>query len=275
MGKIYLKTDEEIELIRESSLLVSKTIAEVEKNVKEGISTIELDTIAEAFIRDNGAVPAFKGYRKDRLVFDYTLCISVNEQVVHGMPGSYVLKNGDIISVDCGVLKNGFYGDSAYTFSVGEISEEVKQLLKVTKESLYKGIEASVAGKRVGDISNAVEEHVNRHGYGIVRELVGHGIGRNLHEAPEVPNFGKRGSGARLEEGLVIAIEPMINLGRRDVRVEKDGWTVSTVDRKPSAHFEHTIVVKKNKAELLTTFEYFKQEEKQKQTTSEKVISNQ
>ena len=198
MGKIYLKTEEEIELIRESCLLVSKTIAEVEKHIKEGVSTISLDKIAETFIKDNGATPAFKGYRKERLVFDYTLCVSVNEQVVHGMPSDYVLKNGDIVSVDCGVLKNGFYGDSAYTFAVGEISPEKKQLMKVTKESLYKGIENSVAGKRVGDISSAVEEHVNKFGYGIVRQLVGHGLGRSLHEAPEVPNYGERGSGIRL-----------------------------------------------------------------------------
>lgn len=275
MGKIYLKTEGEIELIRESCLLVSRTIAEVGKNIKDGISTIALDKIAEEFIRDNGATPAFKGYRKERLVFDYTLCVSVNEQVVHGVPSEYVLKKGDIVSIDCGVLKNGFYGDSAYTFSVGEISEEKKQLLKVTKESLCKGIENAVAGKRVGDISSAVEEHVSKYGYGIVRELVGHGIGRSLHEAPEVPNYGKRGSGIRMEEGLVIAIEPMINLGKRDVKVEKDGWTVSTADKKPSAHFEHTVAVKKNKAEVLTTFEYIEQEVKQKLKTSDQVISNQ
>lgn len=256
MGKIYLKTDEEIELIRESCLLVSRTIAEVGKNIKEGISTIGLDKIAEMFIRDNGATPAFKGYRKESKVFEYTLCVSVNEQVVHGVPGNYVLKNSDIVSVDCGVLKNGFYGDSAYTFAVGEIREEVKQLLQVTKESLMKGIENAVAGKRVGDISNAVEEYVSRYGYGIVRELVGHGIGRSLHEAPEIPNFGKRGSGIKMEEGLVIAIEPMINLGKRDVKTERDGWTVATMDKKPSAHFEHTVVVRKSKAEILTTFEY-------------------
>ena len=261
---IYLKTDEEIELIRESCLLVSKTIAEVGKNIKEGISTIALDKIAEEFIRDNGASPAFKGYRKEKLVFDYTLCVSVNEQVVHGMPGNYVLRNGDIVSIDCGVVKNGFYGDSAYTFAVGEIRDEVKQLLEVTKESLLKGIESAVAGKRIGDISSAVEEYVSKYGYGIVRELVGHGIGRNLHEAPEVPNFGKRGSGVRMEEGLVIAIEPMINLGKRDVRVEQDGWTVSAIDKKPSAHFEHTVAVRKNKVDILTTFEYIGQEVKLK-----------
>lgn len=232
MSKIYLKTNEEIELIRESCLLVSKTIAEVEKSIKEGVSTIELDKIAETFIRDNGAVPAFKGYRKESLVFDYTLCISVNEEVVHGVPGKYVLKNGDVVSVDCGVLKNGFYGDSAYTFSVGEIKEDVRQLLKVTKESLYKGIEAAVAGRRVGNISSAVEEHVNKYGYGIVRELVGHGLGRSLHEAPEVPNYGRRGTGARLEEGLVIAIEPMITMGKREIKVGEDGWTVFAADKK-------------------------------------------
>ena len=263
MSKIYLKTDEEIELIRESCLLVSKTIAEVGKNIKEGISTIELDKIAETFIKDNGALPAFKGYKRERSVFDYTLCISVNEQVVHGIPGKYVLKNGDVVSIDCGVLKNGFYGDSAYTFAVGEISNEVKQLLRVTKESLYKGIENAVVGKRIGDVSYAIEECVLKYGYGIVRELVGHGIGRSLHEAPEVPNYGKRGSGPRIEEGLVIAIEPMINLGKRDVKVEKDGWTVSAVDKKPSAHFEHTIAIRKNKVDILTTFEEIEQIEKQ------------
>jgi methionyl aminopeptidase len=259
MSMIYLKTNEEIELIRESCLLVSKTIAEVAKNIKEGVSTIKLDKIAEEYIKDNNAKPAFKGYKKENSVFDYTLCVSVNEQVVHGIPGEYVLKNGDIISVDCGVLKSGFYGDSAYTFPVGEISVEAQQLLAVTKESLYKGIESAVQGKRVGDIGSAVEEHVSKHGYGIVRELVGHGIGRSLHEAPEIPNYGKRGSGVKLEEGLVIAIEPMITMGRRDVRVEKDGWTVSTVDKKPAAHFEHTIAIGKNKVDILTTFEYIEQ----------------
>lgn len=257
--KIYLKTDEEIELIRESCLLVSKTIAEVGKNIKEGVSTLELDKIAEQFILDNGAKPAFKGYRKENSIFDYTLCISVNEQVVHGIPGKYVLKNGDIVSIDCGVVKNGFYGDSAYTFPVGEISKEANQLLAVTKESLYKGIENATAGKRIGDISNAVESYVNNYGFGIVRELVGHGIGRNLHEAPEVPNYGRRGSGIQLEDGLVIAIEPMINLGKRDVEVENDGWTVSTIDKKLSAHFEHTVAVRKNKVDILTTFNYIEE----------------
>jgi len=264
MSKIYLKTDDEIELMRESCLLVSRTIAETGKHIKEGVSTITLDKIAEEFIRDNGAKPAFKGYKKEGSVFDYTLCVSVNEQVVHGIPGGYVLKNGDVVSVDCGVVKNDFYGDSAYTFAVGEISQEVKQLLNVTKAALYKGIENAIAGKRIGDVSNAIEEYVSKYGYGIVRELVGHGIGRSLHESPEVPNYGKRGSGIRMEEGLVIAIEPMINLGKRDIQVENDGWTVSAVDRKPSAHFEHTVAVKRNKVDILTTFEYIDQEVKLK-----------
>lgn len=267
MGKIYLKTDEEIEQIRESCLLVSRTIAEVGKHIKEGISTIALDKIAEEFIRGYGAKPAFKGYRKERLIFNYTLCVSVNEQVVHGVPGSYVLKNGDIVSVDCGVLKNGFYGDSAYTFTVGDVSDDVKRLLRITREALYKGIENAIAGKRIGDISAAVEEYVSPYRYGIVRELVGHGIGRNLHEAPEVPNYGKRGTGIMLEEGLVLAIEPMINMGKREVKIEKDGWTVSTVDGKPSAHYEHTVVVRKNKADILTTFDYIEQEIKLKTET--------
>lgn len=267
MGKIYLKTDDEIEQIRESCLLVSKAIAEVGKHIKEGVSTIVLDKIAEEFIREHGAKPAFKGYRKEKSIFDYTLCVSVNEQVVHGLPGNYVLKNSDIVSVDCGVLKNGFYGDSAYTFAVGEVSDDIKRLLRITKEALYKGIENAIAGKRIGDISAAIEEHVRPYKYGIVRELVGHGIGRNLHEAPEVPNYGRRGTGIMMEEGLVLAIEPMINMGKRDVKIEKDGWTVSTVDRKPSAHYEHTVVVRKNKAEILTTFDYIEQEVKLKTET--------
>lgn len=255
MSKIYLKTDEEIELIRESCLLVSRTLAETAKHIKEGVRTSDLDKVAEEFIKDHGAVPAFKGYRRDNKVFDYTLCISVNEQVVHGVPGNYIIKNGDVVSVDCGVLKNGFYGDSAYTFPVGEVAEETLKLLAATKESLEKAIEKAVAGNRIGDISSAVEDHIRQYGYGIVRELVGHGLGRNLHEGPEVPNYGKRGSGARIEQGLVIAIEPMINLGKRDVKVEEDGWTVSAVDGKPSAHFEHTIAVRKNGADVLTSFD--------------------
>ena len=252
---IYYKTNEEVELIRESSLLVSKALAEVAKHIKPGVKAIVLDKIAEEFILDNNAQAAFKGYHG----FPNTLCISCNEQVVHGIPGNNELKDGDIISVDCGVLKNGFYGDSAYTFGVGEISEKVAKLLKVTKESLYHGIDKAVGGNRLGDISFAVQEHAEKNGFSVVRELVGHGLGRQLHEKPEVPNYGKRGSGIVLKEGLVIAIEPMINLGKRAVIQENDGWTIRTADRMPSAHFEHTIAIKQGKAEILSTFKYIEE----------------
>ncbi|MBI3883404.1 MAG: type I methionyl aminopeptidase, partial [Sphingobacteriales bacterium] len=222
---IYYKTKAEVELLRESSLLVSKTLAEVAKIIKPGITTLFIDQFAEQFIRDNGASPSFKGYGSP--AFPFTCCISVNDAVVHGFPTKDEIKDGDIVSVDVGVYKNGFHGDSAYTFAVGTISPEVKQLLRVTKESLYKGIEKAVHGNRVGDISNAVQEHTERkHGYGVVRELVGHGLGRNLHEDPQVPNYGKRGAGAKLNEWLVIAIEPMINLGTRHIYHDKDGWTI-------------------------------------------------
>lgn len=252
---LYYKTSEEIELIRESSLLVSRTHAEVAKVIRPGITTLALDKIAEEFIRDNGGVPAFKGYNG----FPFSLCISPNEQVVHGFPGKYELKDGDILSVDCGVVKNGWYGDSAYTFAIGEVKPQVLQLLKVTKECLYKGIEMAVAGKRLGDVSEAIQAHAEKHGYSVVRELVGHGIGKSLHEAPEVPNYGKRGSGIRLQEGLVIAIEPMINLGKKGIRQGSDGWTITTADRMPSAHFEHTVAVKEGKADVLSTFEYIEE----------------
>ena len=247
---LYYKTQEEIELIRESSLLVAKTLAEVARKIRPGITTIELDRVAEEFILDHQALPAFKDYNG----FPNALCISVNSQVVHGIPGSYELKDGDVVSVDCGVLKNKFYGDSAYTFPVGEVSEEILRLLKTTRESLYKGIEKAVAGNRVGDISAAVQEHAESHGYSVVRELVGHGVGRFLHEKPEVPNYGKRGSGMILKEGLVIAIEPMINMGTRAVIHERDGWTVRTSDGKPSAHFEHTVAIRKGEADILSSF---------------------
>jgi methionyl aminopeptidase len=253
---IYFKTNEEIELIRESSLLVGKTLAEVARVIAPGMKTIRLDTLAEEFIRSHGAVPGFKGYNG----FPYTLCISVNEQVVHGFPGDRELHDGDVVSVDCGVLLNGFYGDSAYTFPIGEVREEVMQLLRRTMESLYLGIEAATDGKRIGDIGFAVQNHVEPFGYGVVRDLVGHGIGRNLHEKPEVPNYGKRGTGTRLNEGMTIAIEPMINLGTRNVVQEKDGWTIRTADRMPSAHYEHTIAVKHGKADILSTFRYIEQE---------------
>ena len=247
---IYLKTDEEIELLRASNMLVARTLGEVAKAVKPGVSTLELDRIAEGFIRDNGAVPAFLNYNG----FPNTLCTSVNEQVVHGIPNNVQLKEGDIVSVDCGVLLNGFYGDSAYTFAVGTISEETEKLLKITKESLYKGIEMAVEGNRIGDIGHAVQTYTESFGYSVVREMVGHGVGRNLHEEPEVPNYGRRGYGPKLQSGMVIAIEPMINLGKRHIVQEQDGWTIRTSDRRPSAHFEHTIAIRKGAADILSSF---------------------
>jgi methionyl aminopeptidase len=253
LGKI--KTEEEVLLIKESSLLVGKTLAEVARNLAPGIETSRLDQIAETFIRDHGAVPAFKGYEG----FPATLCISVNEQVVHGIPGKRTLKEGDIVSIDCGTILNGYYGDSAYTFMVGEVDEEVRLLLEKTKESLYKGIGSAIAGKRVGDIGHAVQSHVEQYGYTVVRDLVGHGIGKSLHEKPEIPNYGKRGTGPKLVEGMTICIEPMINLGSRMVIQEKDGWTIRTVDRKPSAHYEHAVVVRKDQSEILSTFEYIEE----------------
>jgi len=248
---IYLKTDEEIEIQRQSSLLVGKTLAEVAKLIRPGITTIELDKVAETFIRDNGAVPGFKGYGG----FPATLCISVNDVVVHGIPGETVLKDGDIVSVDCGTLMNGFYGDSAYTFPVGEVDQEVLMLLERTKESLYLAIEQAVAGKRIGDIGNAVQKHVESFGYSVVRDLVGHGVGRNLHEKPEVPNYGRRGSGTKLKSGMCLAIEPMVNLGVKEVFQDKDGWTIRTADSKPSAHFEHDIAIRNGKADIMSTFD--------------------
>jgi methionyl aminopeptidase len=253
---IIYKSDEQIELIRESSLLVGKTLAEVAKLIKPGIHPIELDKVAEEFIRDHNAIPAFKGYGGS---FPNSLCLSVNEVVVHGIPGKEELKDGDVISVDCGVLKNGYYGDSAYTFEVGEVAEDVKQLLRVTKESLYKAIEKAVAGNRMGDVSYAVQEHAEKHGYGIVKELVGHGIGQNLHEKPEVPNYGKRGTGLKLMDGLTIAIEPMVNMGTAAIWQLNDGWTIKTKDGLSSAHFEHTIAIRKGKADILSSFQYIEE----------------
>jgi methionyl aminopeptidase len=248
---IFLKTDEEIEIQRESSLLVGKTLAEVARHIKPGVKTIELDQVAEEFIRDHHAEPGFKGYGG----FPATLCISVNDQVVHGIPGKSELKDGDIVSIDCGVLLNGFYGDSAYTFEVGEVSAEVRNLVAATKYALNKGIEMAVDGMRTGDIGFAIQSYIEPYGYGIVRELVGHGVGRKLHEKPEVPNYGRRGSGVKLRTGMVIAIEPMINLGVRNVRQEKDGWTIRTADGKPSAHFEHTVAIRNERADVLSSFE--------------------
>jgi methionyl aminopeptidase len=252
---MIIKTQEEIELIRESSLLVGKTLAEVAKIIGPGVKTIELDKLAEQFIRDHGAKPGFKGYGG----FPFTLCISVNENVVHGFPSKRELVDGDIVSVDCGVLMNGFYGDSAYTFPIGEVAEETRMLMARTKESLYLGIEQAVEGNRVGDIGHAIQNYVEGFGYSVVRDLVGHGLGANLHEKPEVPNYGRRGTGPKMQEGLVLAIEPMINLGGRKVVQEEDGWTFRTADRKPSAHYEHDVVVRKGKAEILSTFDFIEE----------------
>jgi methionyl aminopeptidase len=248
---IYLKTDEEIELMRAANLLVGATLAEVCKRITPGITTLELDKIAETFIRDHGAIPSFLGYNG----FPNSLCISVNEQVVHGIPSQYVLREGDVVSVDCGAKLNGYSGDSAYTFCVGEVAFEVRRLLKVTKESLFLGIESAIEGKRTGDIGNAIQTYCESNGYSVVRELVGHGIGKEMHEEPEVPNYGKKGYGHLLKSGMCIAIEPMINLGKRNVVFEKDGWTVRTIDRKPSAHFEHTVAIRQGKADILSSFE--------------------
>jgi len=249
---ILYKSEEEIDLIRASAEVLAQAHGEIARLIEVGVTTRELDERAEEFIRDNGGVPSFKGYND----FPYSLCISTNSTVVHGFPSEYVIQSGDIISIDCGVLLNGYHSDSAYTYPVGEVESEVLQLLKITKESLYNGIERAIAGNRMGDISYAIQQHVEKQGYGVVRELVGHGVGRSLHERPEVPNYGKRGSGLKLQTGLVIAVEPMVNLGTKNIVQEKDGWTIRTKDRKPSAHFEHTVVVRKDKAEVLTSFEY-------------------
>lgn len=248
---VYIRTHEEIETIRKSALMVSATLTEVAKFLKPGITTLSVDKMAETFIRDNGGVPSFKGYHG----FPFSLCISVNEVVVHGFPGAHVLKDGDIISVDCGVFMNNYHGDSAYTFAIGDVNPEALQLLRVTKESVYRGVVQACDGNRIGDISYAVENFTNgQHGYGVVRELVGHGVGRKLHEDPQVPNFGKKGDGKKMKDGQVIAIEPMINLGTRNVHTLKDGWTVVTDDGKVSAHFEHTTAVRKGKGEHLSSF---------------------
>lgn len=249
---ISFKTEEELEILRENGLLVSKTLAEVGKHVKPGVTTLELNNIAEAYIRDHGAEPAFLGYGG----FPYTLCISVNDVIVHGFASDYRLKEGDIISVDCGTRYKGFYGDSAYTFPVGTISDQDRDLLKVTKESLYLGVEKAISGNRIGDISFAIQDYVENRGYSIVREMVGHGIGKALHEGPEVPNYGKRGSGKKLSDGLVICIEPMVNAGSRSVVLHEDGWTLSTADKKNAAHFELMVAISGSTPRLLSTFEY-------------------
>ncbi len=252
---LYLKTDEEIGLLKESNLLVSRTLGEIALLIRPGITTLYLDSFAETFIRENGGAPAFKGYGG----FPGTLCTSVNDTVVHGIPSDYVLKEGDIVSIDCGVILNGWYGDSAYTFAVGEIDEEISRLLICTKESLEDGVKEAVAGNRIGDISWAVQNKAESGGYSVVRELVGHGLGKRLHEPPEVPNYGKRGTGPKMEQGLVICIEPMINLGKKETVQMRDGWTIKTVDGKPSAHFEYAVAVNKGRADVLTTFEFIEE----------------
>ena len=252
---IFYKTEEEIELLRRSNQLVSKTLAEVGKLIKPVITTLKLDQRAEEFIRDNGGKPGFLGYKN----YPKTLCTSVNSQVVHGIPSSYELKEGDIVSIDCGVLLNGYYGDSAYTFAIGKIDDDVKKLIKVTKESLFKGIEVAKEGKRLGDIGYEIQSYCENAGFSVVREMVGHGLGKNLHESPEVPNFGRRGKGIKLKKGMVICIEPMINLGKKEIIQEMDGWTIKTADNKPSAHYELAVAVNKNKADILSTFEYIEE----------------
>lgn len=256
---MYHKTNAEIEIMRQSALLVGQTIAEVAKAIKPGVTTKQLDEIAEKFIADNKAVPSFKNYKG----YPFATCISVNDAVVHGFPNNEPLKEGDIISVDVGVFKNGYHGDSAYTFAIGNPGDDVLELMRKTKESLYKGVEKAVVGNRVGDIAFAVQENTEKkYGYGVVRELVGHGLGKSLHEDPQVPNYGRRGSGPKLKDGLTIAIEPMINLGVKDVTYDEDGWTVRTKDRKPSAHYEHTVCVRKGKPEILSSFEEIEKAER-------------
>lgn len=253
---IYLKTDEEVELLREANLLIGRTLAELAKIIKPGVTTKQLDKVAEEFIRDNGAEPTFKGFPNPYGgPFPASICTSVNEQVVHGIPNDVPLQDGDIVSIDCGTRLNGFCGDSCYTFPVGEVSPEVKNLLKTTKEALYKGIEQAVVGHRLGDISYAVQQHCEAQGYGVVREFVGHGVGHEMHEDPQVPNYGRRGNGILLKSGLCIAIEPMITMGTKDIYMQEDRWGIVTRDKKPAAHYEHSLCVRKGKADILSSFE--------------------
>ena len=249
---IHYKTIEEIELLRESALIVSKTLGMLAQEIQPGVTPLHLDKLAEAFIRDHDAVPGFLG------LYDCpsTLLTSVNEQVVHGLPNKRPLREGDIISIDCGAKKNGYYGDHAYTFPIGEIAPETQQLLKVTLECLYLGIEQARTGNRIGDVAYAIQQHAEKHGYGVVRELVGHGLGQHMHESPEVPNYGKRGKGPKIKNGLVIAIEPMINMGTRRIKQLPDNWTIITADRQPSAHFEHDVAIVNGQPEILSTFQY-------------------
>ncbi len=254
---IHLKSQREIDHLSASADLVGRALAEVARHIRPGVTTAALDRVAEDFIRAHDAEPAFKGYQLGQLPpFPGTLCISVNETVVHGIPGQHVLRQGDLVSVDCGVLLNGYYGDSAYTFAVGEISDEDAALCRVTYEALQQGVARAVHGNRIGDISFAVQAHCEGHGYGVVRDLVGHGIGRKLHEEPQVPNFGRRGTGRKLKEGMTLCIEPMINRGTHDVTTGADGWTIRTADGAPSAHYEHMVVVRRGRPDVLSTFAY-------------------
>ena len=249
---MILKEIDEIKKIRDSAQLVSKTLGLMAKEIKPGITSLYLDKIAEEFILDNNAIPGFKGYNN----FPNTLCISVNNQVVHGIPCDKPLLEGDIVSIDCGVINEGYFGDHAYTFKVGEVTKEINELLDVTKQSLYKGMEVMLENNKIGDIGNAIQSYINLHGYGIVRELVGHGLGKNLHEEPEVPNYGRKGTGKSIKNGLVLAIEPMINLGTEKISLDNDGWTIVTLDNSPSAHFEHNIALINGKPEVLSTFDF-------------------
>lgn len=257
---VHLKSEREIERLRESADLVGRTLAEVARHVQPGATLREIDAVAEEYIRTHDAEPAFKGYEVGSNVFPNTLCMSVNDAVVHGIPTDYALQDGDLLSVDCGAKLNGYYGDYAYTFAVGDISGDDAALCRTTYEALHKGIEQAVAGNRIGDISHAVQSHCEAHGYGVVRDLVGHGIGQSLHEDPQVPNFGEPGTGRRLKPGLTVCIEPMINRGTADVTTDADGWTVRAADGLPSAHYEHMVVVRDGEAEILSTFDYIEEE---------------
>jgi methionyl aminopeptidase len=252
---IRLKTEREIEIIRQSSLILGKTLAEVAKIINPGVRSKTLDKVAEEFIRDNGAIPSFKGYRG----FPTALCVSVNDVVVHGIPGQYEFRDGDIVAIDCGVKKNGFHSDYAYTFLLGNVPEAVRNLCKRTKESLYLGIEKAKAGNRIGDISFEIQSYVEKYGYSVVREMIGHGIGRNVHEKPDVPNHGYKGNGAKIKRGMVFCIEPMINMGRKEIQTDKDGWTARTIDGLPSAHYEHMVAIRENGTEVLSTYSFIEE----------------
>ncbi len=259
-GMILYKTEAEVALMKEAATLVSKTLTEVAKILKAGVTTMQLDKLCYEFVKDHKAIPSFLNYNG----YPYTICASVNDVVVHGFPNDVALKEGDIVSIDMGVILNGWHGDHAYTFAIGEMSEEKAKLIRVTKESLYKGIEKAIVNNRIGDIAYAIQEHTEyQNGYGVVRELVGHGLGRSLHEDPQVPNYGKRGNGPKLKENLVLAIEPMINMGSKDVYTEADGWTVRTNDGKPSVHFEHDICVKRDKALILSDYSIIEKAERE------------